>query len=282
LCTMGGDQKESPFTMALLAGACAGTTVDVSLHPLDTLKTRFMSTEGFWKAGGLQGTWKGVVPIAIGSAPSAAMFFSTYETAKKVLKRSNNGNEEWWHHSLSSSIGEFVACSVRVPTVMLGNNLQVGKQQSLSAAASAIYKSGGLPAFWNGFGTMVARDIPFAFLQFPIYEGAKKKWAAWQGSETTALQGACCGSLAGSIAGAVTCPLEVAKTRIFIDSSTPAAERRYKGTIGTLSLVAKEEGTAALFKGIEPRVFWITLGGFVFFGAYEQATRTLWKTGVWD
>lgn len=277
-----GDNKESPFTMALLAGACAGTTVDVSLHPLDTLKTRFMSTEGFWKAGGMKGTWKGVLPIALGSAPSAAMFFSTYETAKGLLKKANGGQDEWYHHSMASSFGEFVACVVRVPTVMLGNNLQVGKHQSLGAAASAVYKSGGLPAFWNGFGTMVARDIPFAFLQFPIYEGTKKKWAEIQGYPTTAIQGACCGSLAGSIAGAATCPLEVAKTRIFIDSSTPAADRRYVGTIQTLRTVAQEEGAAALFKGIEPRVFWITLGGFVFFGAYEQATRVLWNTGVWD
>jgi solute carrier family 25 S-adenosylmethionine transporter 26 len=279
---MAAESRDTPFTMALLAGACAGTTVDVSLHPLDTLKTRFMSKEGFWKSGGLQGTWKGVVPIALGSAPSAACFFSTYETAKGLLKRANGGQEEWYHHSISSSLGELVACSVRVPSVMLGNILQVGAHDSLGAAVKAIHKNGGLPAFWNGFGTMVARDIPFAFLQFPIYEGAKKRWADWQGYPTNAIQGACCGSVAGSIAGAATCPLEVAKTRIFIDTSSSAAERKYVGTWNTLSTVAKEEGAAALFKGIEPRVFWITLGGFVFFGAYEQATRVLWTTGAWD
>ena len=37
-----------------------------------------------------------------------------------------------------------------------------------------------------------------------------------------------------------------------------------------------------LFKGIGPRVDWITVGGYVFFGAYEQAERLLWASGGWD
>jgi len=270
-----------PFTLALIAGGCAGTCVDVSLHPLDTLKTRAMAKEGFFKAGGFQGTWKGVVPIALGSAPSAAVFFSTYETCKGIFKRANGGKEEWYHHSLSSSLGETLACSVRVPTVMIANNLQVGKFATVRGCAESIYKSGGVPAFWNGFGTMVARDIPFAILQFPIYEWAKNKITDWQGAPTSPIQGACCGSIAGSIAGAATTPLEVAKTRIFIDSSSSGADKKYSGTISTLKTVASEEGAMALFNGLGPRVFWITLGGFVFFGAYESASTQLWKTGAW-
>lgn len=29
------------------------------------------------------------------------------------------------------------------------------------------------------------------------------------------------------------------------------------------------------FSGVQPRVLWISIGGFVFFGAYEQSTRLL-------
>jgi len=32
-----------------------------------------------------------------------------------------------------------------------------------------------------------------------------------------------------------------------------------------------EEGSTAFMKGVVPRVFWISLGGFVFFGAYEKS-----------
>lgn len=38
-----------------------------------------------------------------------------------------------------------------------------------------------------------------------------------------------------------------------------------------LSKIAKEEGVGRLFSGIVPRVFWISIGGFVFFGSFETA-----------
>lgn len=57
------------FTTALAAGAFAGFAVDVSLFPLDTLKTRAQSSQGFWAAGGFRGVYNGISSVAAGSAP---------------------------------------------------------------------------------------------------------------------------------------------------------------------------------------------------------------------
>ena len=46
-------------------------------------------------------------------------------------------------------------------------------------------------------------------------------------------------------------------------------------------MIAAEEGVAGLFKGIGPRVGWITPGGYIFFGAYEKSMELLWKSGGW-
>lgn len=43
--------------------------MDVALYPLDTLKTRIQSEQGLWKAGGFRQIYKGIGPIAVGSAP---------------------------------------------------------------------------------------------------------------------------------------------------------------------------------------------------------------------
>lgn len=51
------------------AGATAGLVVDVTLFPLDTLKTRLQSQYGFWRSGGFYGVYKGIGPTAVGSAP---------------------------------------------------------------------------------------------------------------------------------------------------------------------------------------------------------------------
>lgn len=274
-------KRESPFSLALLAGGMAGMSVDITLHPIDTLRTRMQSAEGFMKAGGFQGMYKGIASAAIGSAPGAAAFFSTYETMKQVLKTANGGQEHWLHHSMASSIGEVAACMIRVPTAIVTQRLQVGQYATLAEALKATYASGGLGGFYVGYGTLVAREIPFAFIQFPIYERLKKKWAESQGAPTGPFQGACCGSVAGGFAGACTTPLDVTKTRIMLEKSVEGQSKRYVGTINTIRLIAKEEGSSALLKGIGPRVTWITIGGFIFFGAYESFTKALWLTKVW-
>mmetsp|Transcript_65493 Transcript_65493/g.147164 ORF Transcript_65493/g.147164 Transcript_65493/m.147164 type:complete len:283 (-) Transcript_65493:176-1024(-) len=275
------EKKDSPFTLALFAGGCAGTTVDVALHPLDTLRTRLQSPAGFWKAGGFQGVYRGILSATLGSAPGAAFFFSTYETMKKVLKTCSGDQETWWHHALASSCGEVAACLVRVPTAVVTQRMQVGQFASFSEAVMRSYQGGGLGAFYVGYGTTVMREIPFAFIQFPIYERLKWAWSTFQGHETNPIQGAACGSFAGAVAGACTTPLDVAKTRIMLETRAEGEQARYTGTVSTIRLIAQEEGTLALFKGIAPRVTWITIGGFIFFGAYESATKMLWSTGVW-
>ena len=38
-----------------------------------------------------------------------------------------------------------------------------------------------------------------------------------------------------------------------------------------------QEGGAALMSGVQPRTMWISIGGFVFFGAYETTKRLLFS-----
>jgi len=59
------------------------------------------------------------------------------------------------------------------------------------------------------------------------------------------------------------------------------AGKLYVGTVNSLVTIFKEEGAAALMSGVGPRVGWISIGGFVFFGAYEKAMELCWQTGAW-
>ncbi|KAF7517274.1 hypothetical protein G7054_g13860 [Neopestalotiopsis clavispora] len=67
--------SQPPFATALVAGGLAGTTVDLSLFPLDTLKTRLQSAAGFFPSGGFSGIYRGIGSAVVGSAPGAAFFF---------------------------------------------------------------------------------------------------------------------------------------------------------------------------------------------------------------
>merc|ERR1719321_1083591 len=86
----------------------------------------------------------------------------------------------------------------------------------------------GLGGFYVGYGTTVMREVPFGFIQFPLYEALKRQWTEHQGKEISPLQGAACGSFAGCIAAALTTPLDVASTRIMLDVP---AQGQVRGTL---------------------------------------------------
>ena len=82
--------RRDSLSACLVAGGAAGTAVDVSLFPLDTLKTRLQSEQGFWKSGGFSRVYAGLGPAALGSAPNAAAFFVTYEGIKSSARRTSS------------------------------------------------------------------------------------------------------------------------------------------------------------------------------------------------
>jgi solute carrier family 25 S-adenosylmethionine transporter 26 len=88
--------------------------------------------------------------------------------------------------------------------------------------------------------------------------------------ELPARYAAICGSLAGGIAAALTTPLDVAKTRIMLGSGDYSSN-----FVKTMVRIAKEEGGKTLFRGVVPRVTWISIGGAIFLGVYERVKKVL-------
>ena len=130
--------------------------------------------------------------------------------------------------------------------------------------------------FYRGYATTIAREIPFSAIQFPMYEWMKRGVGKWLGGEGVACPpwaAAACGALCGGFAAGCTTPLDVAKTRMMLGKDAQGAD--YTGTLNVLKRIPTEEGWAKLFSGIQPRVMWITIGGFVYFGAYEGASHLL-------
>ena len=107
--------EDVPFFTALLSGACAGVSVDVALFPIDTIKTRMQSPQGFFKAGGFNGVYRGITAAAAGSAPGAALFFASYETGKTFFNKHLESSPAAAQMA-AATFAETMACLVRVPT----------------------------------------------------------------------------------------------------------------------------------------------------------------------
>ena len=82
------------------------------------------------------------------------------------------------------------------------------------------------------------------------------------GEWPNAFEAGICGSIAGGTAAALTTPLDVVKTRIMLSKDNARISFMFYK-------IYSQEGIGAFFKGIGPRVCWISIGGFIFLGAYE-------------
>lgn len=200
----------------------------------------------------------------------AAVFFGTYEHTKRVASTHVSSEYAWAGHMTAASAGEITTAVVRMPFEIVKQQLQAGAHGSARDCVRHILVTQGPTGFWKGYFSLVLREVPFSLIQFPLYELAKSAAASHWGS-ADAVPGwalSLCGSAAGGAAAAITTPLDVAKTRLLL-------EQTGDGVVTTMKKVHAEGGVKALWAGVVPRVTWISIGGAVFFGTYEQAKRFL-------
>ena len=246
------------FRTALVSGAVAGFCVDMTLFPLDTMKTRLQSAQGFAKAGGFRGVYSGVASAAVGSMPTAAAFFCTYELFKGVA------GDNAYSHAFGAAFGEVAACTIRVPVEVVKQRAQASRTSS-SANFWATLKSEGPGGFYRGFWSTVWREVPFSFIQFPMWEAMKTYFS--NGEECSVQMSAYCGALSGGLTAGITNPLDVAKTRIMLAESGTALAQG--SILHAIRKVYCEKGYTGLFAGMAPRMAWMSIGGFIFLGSYD-------------
>ncbi|RWR80239.1 mitochondrial carrier protein MTM1 isoform X1 [Cinnamomum micranthum f. kanehirae] len=109
---------------------------------------------------------------------------------------------------------------------------------------------------WTGVGAQLARDVPYSAICWSTLEPIRRRLLRLVGEDANAASvvGAnfTAGFVAGSLAAAATCPLDVAKTRRQIQKD-PAKTWRMT-TKQTLIDVWRDGGMKGLFTGIGPRV----------------------------
>jgi hypothetical protein len=177
--------------------------------------------------GLFRGLYSGVLPALIGSFGGTMIFFGSYELTKRSLID---------HLHLPPSIAYFTAGVVAdvaasplyVPSEVLKTRLQLQGRynnrhfpesgynyRGTADALRSIVRAEGLGALFYGYQATLYRDVPFSALQFLFYEQERRLAKRMVGDEDIGLAleiGT--GASAGCLAGVITCPLDVVKTRI--------------------------------------------------------------------
>lgn len=210
------------------------------MHSLDTVKTRQQGdphrppkyrhlTPSYVKIltqeGIRRGLYGGAIPAAIGSFSGTSIFFGSYEFAKRRMI--DAGVSPGIAYLSAGLVADLVASPVYVPTEVIKTRLQLqGRHDnpffhsgynyhSSRDALRTILRTEGFAALFHGYRATLYRDLPFSALQFAFYE-KERDWAkSWRGSKDIGLSlEILTGMTAGGMAGTITCPLDVVKTRI--------------------------------------------------------------------
>lgn len=234
------EEARPPYLHCMIAGGFGGTTGDLLMHSLDTVKTRqqgdphippkyttmassystILRQEGIRK--GLYGGW---VPALLGSFPGTIIFFGTYEYCKRHMI--DYGVEPHLAYLASGFLADGAASFIYVPSEVLKTRLQLQGRynnpffksgynyKSFRHAARTLVRQEGFSALFYGYKATIFRDLPFSALQFTFYEQAQTWARQWKQSREIGLPlELLTGASAGGLAGVITCPLDVVKTRI--------------------------------------------------------------------
>ncbi|KAK9826574.1 hypothetical protein WJX74_003521 [Apatococcus lobatus] len=261
----------------LAAGATAGCAVEAALYPLDTIKTRMQAvTSGapigeLLKGGGLRALYSGLWGNLVGVAPASAIFLCVYEPIKKAVCQGLPEDRQFFGPIVAGASAGLAASLVRVPTEVVKQRMQTGEFNRAVIALKTIVQTEGLVGLFAGYRSFLLRDLPFDAIEFFAYEQLKvtyskslKNRRPLNPAETSVI-----GAGAGMVTAICTTPLDVLKTRLM----TQGAKKTYSGPFDCLSRILKDEGASALFKGWQPRVVWIGIGGCIFFAALEEAKK---------
>ncbi|KAK0162562.1 hypothetical protein PV327_006330 [Microctonus hyperodae] len=248
------------FFSSMISGAASGLVCDFIFFPMDTVKTRLQSQHGFIKSGGFKQLYHGLGPVIAGSAPTASLFFVTYEGFKQFVQPHVEAKNHTFVHMGAACAAELVSCLIKVPVEVLKQ-----RRQALLANSNPITL--GIRTLYRGYGSTLLRDLPFGFFQMPLWEYLKLCWKRRMSRDCTPFEGAIAGALSVTISAAVTTPLDVIKTRIML---AQASQKKVKILL-TMKEVYREKGIRGLFTGCTLRAVGFTVGGFVFFGIYEQS-----------
>ncbi|KAF3055847.1 hypothetical protein GL218_07047 [Daldinia childiae] len=229
-----------PYIHTMLAGGFGGTTGDMLMHSLDTVKTRQQgdphmppkytslgsSYYTIWRQEGIRrGLYGGWLPAMMGSFPGTVLFFGTYEWSKRHML--DYGIQSHVSYLVAGFLGDFAASIVYVPSEVLKTRLQLQGRynnpyfksgynyRGTFDAARTIVRTEGISELFSGYKATLYRDLPFSALQFMFYEQFQSWAREYKKSREIGVRlELLTGAAGGGLAGVLTCPLDVVKTRL--------------------------------------------------------------------
>lgn len=275
------------YEKAMVAGAAAGVVEHVFMFPVDTIKTRMqaLQTGGpryrhvfdalarIPREEGVRRLYRGFNATVAGAIPSHAVHYATYEHI-----RHRAGGLEPGHHPVINGMAGGMATmahdAIVTPLDVVKQRLQVynSSYTGVLQCIRTVFVQEGLRAFYASYPTTVAMNVPFQAVHFAAYESFKI-FATADEHEHGFMEELTAGGAAGALAGFVSTPLDVVKTRLQTQQ-VPSGEKRL-GTLEMVRLIARSDGARGFMRGATARVLYYIPSAAICWTTYEAMKRLL-------
>mmetsp|Transcript_43867 Transcript_43867/g.109875 ORF Transcript_43867/g.109875 Transcript_43867/m.109875 type:complete len:317 (-) Transcript_43867:60-1010(-) len=259
----------------LVAGGLSRGAAVTSMFPVDTVKTRLqMSANGTLREFMKPPYYSGYNAAIASQIPYGMAVFGTYEATKGLLISKFPNANKLSLFFVAAVAGDMVGSTVLTPGEVVKQKVQAGVYKDPLQACINIFKTSGVRGFYQGYTSLVARDVPFRAIQLPLYETFKKWYAdsRCEGNQDGIgpLQASMLGAASGMIGAALTNPVDVIKTQMMVGSGDGK-----KQTVVTAVAKILKENPAAFLAGMPQRVGFLGGSSAVFFITYEFIRGTI-------
>ncbi|PWN41006.1 mitochondrial carrier [Ceraceosorus guamensis] len=290
--------KVAPSTH-LIAGGIAGFAEACTCHPLDTIKVRMQLSRrgkisgqkprGFIATGAYivqretpLGLYKGLGAVVAGIVPKMAIRFMSFEYYKAYFADRVTGKTSPSGVFLAG-LGagtteavvvvnpmEVVKIRLQAQQHSLADPLEVPRYRNAAHALYTIVREEGITTLYRGVALTAARQATNQAANFTAYQELKALAQRVQGvDELPSIQTGTIGLISGALGPFSNAPIDTIKTRIQ-RASRVEGETAISRVVKVAGEMFKQEGPAAFWKGITPRVARVAPGQAVVFTIYEK------------
>lgn len=290
----------SPW-VKVMAGMAGGATEALALQPLDVTKTRLQLDKtgrytGMIDCGrkivaqeGALSLYKGLAPFVTHLTLKYALRFGSFAFFQSSMSNSSNVSTTAAPSRLESlkpflaglSAGLVEAVVIVTPFEVVKTRLQQQEGRSNLKYKGAVHclttvvKEEGLPALWRGVMPTMMRNGSNSAFNFGTMALLSTHWLRKRegdGQQIPVWKSSVAGLISASIGPMLNCPLDVVKTRLMAQTVLAGALPKYSGMMSTMGIIVKEEGLAALWKGLMPRLARVAPGQAITWTVVSQVT----------
>jgi len=264
----------------------------------------FQTLQCIFRNEGLSGLYAGLRPTLIMSVPSTVLHLASYDEISSILRHyhqstvspeSNHGQA--YIPTVAGSIARLLSSFATAPLELIrtrqasyfgGSAVEVAAHPGVIEEFRFLIRSNGVSSLYAGLGATLWRDVPFAAVYWSCLEQFKHalshsdnlgvlgaKYYHEQALKTPPsidfLHAFVSGAGAGAVAGMLTTPFDVVKTRRQMVGAS--SSDTHLGAFAHMKRIVQNEGVMGLWRGNQTRLMKLVPAYAIMISCYELGKR---------